>query len=98
MRFESDSEVLVMFVILDGEVTARNSSEWHKIYENCSKGSNRKIMTGIYLRENYVETCKLFVCILDKCTSVRLHETVQIKPVSNREYNTTFCVEYLIKQ
>ena len=27
----SDSEVLVMFVTPDGEGTARNISEWHKI-------------------------------------------------------------------
>jgi hypothetical protein len=44
-----------------------------------------------------METSKLFVCILDKGTSERLHETVQIKPISNTEYNTTFCVEYLMK-
>ena len=71
VRFESDSEVLLMFVTLDGEAIARNSSEWHKIYENCSKGSNRKITTVIYLRENYMETCNLFVCILDEYTSLR---------------------------
>jgi len=26
-------------------------------------------------------------CILDKCSSVPLHETVQIKLILNREYN-----------
>jgi hypothetical protein len=31
MSVVSDSEVLVMFVTLDGEGTARNISEWHKI-------------------------------------------------------------------
>ena len=27
------------------------------------------------------------VCILDKCTSVRLHETVQNRPIFIKEYN-----------
>jgi len=31
VRGVSDSEVLVKFVTLDGEFTARNSSEWQKI-------------------------------------------------------------------
>ena len=30
------------------------------------------------------------VCILDKCTSVSIHDTVQIKLVSNTVYNTRF--------
>jgi hypothetical protein len=31
VSFVSDSEVLVVFVTPDGEGTARNISEWHKI-------------------------------------------------------------------
>jgi hypothetical protein len=31
VRVLSDSEMLVMFVTVDGEVTARNISKWHKI-------------------------------------------------------------------
>jgi hypothetical protein len=41
MRVVSDSEVLVMFVTLDGEGTARNISEWHKIMERRRVGKGK---------------------------------------------------------
>jgi len=39
-----DSEVLVMCVTLDGEITTRNITEWRKITEKGGKGRHRKIM------------------------------------------------------
>ena len=33
LRVVSEGEVLVMFVTVDGEYTARNISEWHKILQ-----------------------------------------------------------------
>ena len=38
----SESEVLVMFVTLVGEGTARNISDWHKIMTGWSVGKGQK--------------------------------------------------------
>jgi len=49
----SNSEVLVMFVTVDGEGTARNVSVRHKILQSLKVGKrrNRKNSISIYLRE-----------------------------------------------
>ena len=54
MRVVSDSEILVIFVKPDGECTAKNISEWHKMVERRSvgkgsEGRNGKITTGVYV-------------------------------------------------
>jgi len=49
----SDSEVLVMFVTVDGEITARNISVRHKMVKSWKVGKrrNRKNSISVYLRE-----------------------------------------------
>jgi hypothetical protein len=49
----SNSEVLVMFVTVDGEGTARNVSVRHKILQSLKVGKrrNRKNCISVYLRE-----------------------------------------------
>jgi hypothetical protein len=53
----SVSEVFHMFVLPDGESTARNISEWHKIMpirrfvKGKYKGRNRKIIISSLLKE-----------------------------------------------
>jgi hypothetical protein len=44
VRGVSEREVLVIFVILNGEVTARNISEWHKMNENGAKETTEKLL------------------------------------------------------
>jgi hypothetical protein len=48
-----DSEVLVMFVTVDGEVTARNISVRHKMLQSWKAGKrrNKKTSISVYLRE-----------------------------------------------
>jgi len=53
-----------MFITSDGEDIARIISEWHKINEKGSKGSNRKIATVICFRESYMETYILCVFVV----------------------------------
>jgi hypothetical protein len=43
VRGVSEREMLIMFVILNGEVTARNISEWHKMNENGGKEATEKL-------------------------------------------------------
>ena len=51
VRCVSDRELLVMFVILDGDIPARNSSEWHRMNENGGKEATEKFrLAYIYKR------------------------------------------------
>ena len=43
-------------------------------------------MTRVRFKGHFMDTYKLCVCVLDKCTSVPFHETEQIKLVSNTVY------------
>ena len=54
MRVVSDSELLVMFVTSDGEGTASNISEWHKIMGKRCDGWKRKITARICLTEYFM--------------------------------------------
>ena len=59
MSVVSDSELLVICVISDGEGTARNISEWHKIMGTQCEGKRRKITARICLKEHFMEKYNL---------------------------------------
>ena len=63
VRVVCESEVLVMFVALVDDVTARNISEWHKIMEKRCTGRKRKIITRTRFKGHLMETYKLCVFV-----------------------------------